>query len=115
MTSHVPSESRPSALGPRPSVLCPPSSAVGLRRFPHPYRAMLAICSDLDETADAEVYAEQMRFLNTTEETSMGIGVGLEIGNSIYFDMPPGHFAYWNTDDKGRGMVRALKIGRAHV
>lgn len=69
---------------------------------------MLAICSDLDETADAQVYAEQMRFLNTREPTAMGPGVGLEVGNSIYFDMPPGQFAYWNTDDAGREMARAL-------
>jgi hypothetical protein len=78
------------------------------RRFPFPYRAMLAICSDLDETADAQVYAGQMRFLNTREQTAMGAGVGLEVGNSIYFDMPPGQFAYWNTDDAGREMARAL-------
>ena len=69
---------------------------------------MLAICSDLDETADAQVYAEQMRFLNTREQTTMGTGVGLEVGNSIYFDMPPSQFAYWNTDDAGREMARAL-------
>ncbi len=69
---------------------------------------MLAICSDLDETADAQVYAEQMRFLNTREPTTMGAGVGLDVGNSIYFDMPPGQFAYWNTDDAGREMARAL-------
>jgi hypothetical protein len=29
---------------------------VKLRRFPYPYRAMLAICSDLDETPDRHVY-----------------------------------------------------------
>jgi hypothetical protein len=79
-----------------------------LRPFPYPYRAMLAICSDLDETPDRHVYWETMRFLNTTEETAMGQGVGLEVGNSIYFGMPPGQFAYWNTDDAGREMVRTL-------
>jgi hypothetical protein len=84
------------------------------RRFPYPYRAALAICSDLDETADAQVYAEQMRFLNTREQTSMGPGIGLEVGNSIYFDMPPGQFAYWTTDDAGREMARAL-IRSGHI
>ena len=79
-----------------------------LRAIPYPYRAMLAICSDLDETPDKNVYWEIMRFLNTTEETAMGPGVGLEVGNSIYFDMPPDQFAYWNTDDAGREMVRKL-------
>ena len=68
----------------------------------------MAICSDLDETPDRCVYWEIMRFLNTTEETSMGPGVGLEVGNSIYFDMPPEQFAYWNTDEAGREMIRML-------
>jgi hypothetical protein len=76
--------------------------------FPSPCRAALAICSDLDETPDAETYFELMRFLNTTETTSMGEGVGLEVGNTIYFDMPPGHFSYWNTDDRSREKIRAL-------
>ncbi len=89
-------------------------SQVELRRFPYPYRAMLAICSDLDETPDWRTYWEIMRFLNTTETTSMGPGVGLEVGNSIYFNMPPGQFAYWNTDDAGRAMVRAL-IHSGHI
>lgn len=85
-----------------------------MRAIPHPYRAMLAICSDLDETPNRHVYREIMRFLNTTQETAMGPGVGLEVGNSIYFDMPPGQFAYWNTDDAGRDMVRTL-IRSGHI
>jgi hypothetical protein len=89
-------------------------SAAVRRRFPYPYRAMLAICSDLDETPDRGVYAESMRFLNTTDTTGMGPGVGLEVGNSIYFDMAPGQFSYWNTDDAGRAMVRAY-IRSGHI
>lgn len=49
-----------------------------VRSIPYPYRAMLAICSDLDETPDRLVYWEIMRFLNTTEETAMGPGEELE-------------------------------------
>ena len=75
---------------------------------------MLAICSDLDETPGRETYAEIMRFLNTTDTTAMGPGVGLEVGNTIYFDMPPNQFAYWNTDDTGREMVRTL-IHSGHI
>jgi hypothetical protein len=90
------------------------NSLVRLRPMPYPYQAMLAICSDLDETPDRRVYWEIMRFLNTTETTAMGPGVGLEVGNSIYFDMPPDQFAYWNTDDKGRSMVQAL-IRSGHI
>jgi len=86
----------------------PLNTHIQLRPFPYPYQAMLAICSDLDETPDRNVYWQIMRFLNTTEETAMGPGVGLEVGNSIYFDMPPDQFAYWNTDDAGREMVRNL-------
>jgi hypothetical protein len=90
------------------------SPNVQLRPLPYPYRAMLAICSDLDETPDRHVYWEIMRFLNTTEGTVMGPGAGLEVGNSIYFDMPPDQFAYWNTDDVGREMVRTL-IQSGHI
>jgi hypothetical protein len=88
--------------------------AVGIRPWPYPYRAMLAICSDLDETPDRTVYWDTMRFLNTTDSTSMGPGLGLDVANSIYFDMPPAQFAYWNTDDVGRAMVTAL-IQSGHI
>lgn len=81
---------------------------------PAPYRAMLAICSDLDETPDGDTYFETMRFLNTTEETRMGTGVGLEVGNTMYFDMPPGHFAYWNEAEATREKIRAL-IRSGHI
>lgn len=90
------------------------AAAVELRPFPYPYSAALAICSDLDETPDRDVYWETARFLNTTQTTVMGPGVGLEVGNSIYFDMPPAQFAYWNTDDAGRAMVRDL-IRSGHI
>ena len=90
------------------------STNIQLRRIPYPYKAMLAICSDLDETPDRNVYWQIMRFLNTTEETAMGTGAGLEVGNSIYFDMPQSQFAYWNTDDSGREMIQAL-IRSGHI
>ena len=87
---------------------------VRLRPIPYPYHAALAICSDLDETPDRHVYWEIASFLNTNKVTSMGPGVGLEVGNTIYFDMSPDQFAYWNTDDAGREMVRTL-IRSGHV
>jgi len=87
---------------------------VAIRRIPYPYGAMLAICSDLDETPNREVYFEIMKFLNTTKNTAMGPGIGLEVGNSIYFDMPSDQFSYWNTDEKGREMIRTL-IRSGHV
>lgn len=85
-----------------------------IRKIPYPYQAMLAICSDLDETPDRKTYFEMMRFLNTNEDTLYGSGVGLEIGNSIYFSMPPDQFAYWNTDEAGREMIRCL-IQSGHI
>jgi hypothetical protein len=90
------------------------STEIELRPYPYPYRAMLAICSDLDDTPDRRQYWQQLQFLNTRATTSMGEGVGLEVGNTIYFDMPPDEFAYWNTDDSGREMIRAL-ITSGHI
>jgi hypothetical protein len=90
------------------------ASTPTVRRFPYPYRAMVAICSDLDLTPDAGTYFESMRYLNTTDETAYGPGVGLEVGNSIYFDMPPGHVSYWSADDRGRARMRTL-IKSGHI
>lgn len=119
MNSHPPSEvctsfpangRRSSDLRPLISDRCLSSADTDResRSFPYPYQAALAICSDLDETPDAETYFEIIRFLTTTEDTSMGPGVGLSVGNSIYFDMPPGHFSYWNTTEENRERIRAL-------
>lgn len=81
---------------------------------PLPPVAALAICSDLDETPDATTYFELMRFLNTTQDTSMGPGVGLEVGNTIYFDMAQGDFSYWNATEAERQKIRAL-IRSGHI
>ena len=90
------------------------AAAGDIRLTPYPYRAMLAICSDLDETPDRQTYREIARFFNTEQDTAIGRGVGLEVGNSIYFNMPAWQFAYWNTDDAGRAMVRTL-IHSGHI
>ncbi|MFT6984893.1 MAG: hypothetical protein ACJAT7_000694 [Psychromonas sp.] len=87
---------------------------VSLRKYPYPYQAMLAICSDLDETPNKEIYFETARYLNTTEETLLGKGVGLEVGNTIYFDMPAHNFSYTNSDDDGRRKVQQL-IQSGHI
>ncbi len=88
--------------------------AVQVRHLPYPYEAALAICSDLDLTPDKQAYLAVARYLNTTASTAMGPGVGLEVGNSLYFDMPPDQFAYWTTDDAGREMFRTL-IHSGHI
>ncbi|QUM85345.1 hypothetical protein [Moritella sp. 28] len=87
---------------------------VSLRKYPYPYSAMLAICSDLDETPNKEIYFETVRYLNTTEDTLLGKGVGLEVGNTIYFDMPEHNFSYTNTDDDGRNKIHKL-IESGHI
>ena len=84
------------------------ASAVDLRDFPYPYSAMLAICSDLDETAGHEEYVEISRFLNTDEPTRIGKGLGLEVGNTMYFDMAPGEYSFWNATDEQRDEIIAL-------
>src|SRR5262245_38924678 len=88
--------------------------AVALRPWPYPYRAGLAICSDLDETPTAADYFEMTRFLNTADATRLGRGVNLEVGNTIYFDMPDSQFSYWNGDAAARARVRAL-IASGHI
>jgi hypothetical protein len=87
---------------------------VSLRKYPYPYQAMLAICSDLDETPNKDIYFETARYLNTTEDTFLGKGVGLEVGNTIYFDMPAHNFSYTNTDDNGRQKIQQL-IQSGHI
>ncbi len=76
--------------------------------------ATLAICSDLDGTPDAGTYFELMRFLNTTQDTTMGPGVGLEVGNSIHFEVPPDELSYWNASEADREKIRAL-IRSGHI
>ncbi len=53
------------------------------RRFPAPYRAMLAISSDIDRTS-IHGLREMPRFINTEAETAGGPGVGLDFANSMW-------------------------------
>lgn len=55
-----------------------------LRKFPYPYDAMLAISSDIDNTT-VEKFETYHQFLNTSEETSHGPGLGLDISDSVWF------------------------------
>ncbi len=57
---------------------------VGLRKFPYPYKAALSIANDIDNTSTFDEFLKIQEFLNTKNETSMGQGVGLEIGNSFF-------------------------------
>ena len=62
---------------------------VALRKFPYPFKAAMTICSDLDQTGTLEEYLEIQKFVSTNENTSMGKGLGLNIGNSFFFYEPP--------------------------
>jgi hypothetical protein len=62
------------------------SSNKDLRKFPYPYSAMLAICSDIDDTT-LEEFKTYHKFLNTKEQTSHGEGLGLDVGDSMWFFM----------------------------
>lgn len=88
------------------------SGTVALRDLPYPYDGLLAICSDLDETTDHKTYLEIAAFLNTARDTAMGKGVGLEVGNTMYFDMAPGEYSFWNASDQERDeLIQLMRSG----
>jgi hypothetical protein len=60
--------------------------AVTQRRFPYPYKALLAISADVDSTYPWQ-FTRIHKFLNTLTPaiSDYGDGVGLDIGNSFFF------------------------------
>lgn len=61
---------------------------IKLRKFPYPYHAALAICSDIDGTS-LDNFISIHKFLNTNQDTEMGEGLGLSIGDSFWmYDRP---------------------------
>ncbi len=64
---------------------CARGRPVELRKYPYPYRAALAVSSDIDETTSREEFLEIQTFLCTPDSTSLGAGLDLEIGNSFWF------------------------------
>jgi hypothetical protein len=65
-------------------------SPVELRPFPYPYKAGLALCSDIDDTDSSAEFLAIQEYLCTTRTTRWGRGLGLEIGNSFWFYSPKG-------------------------
>jgi len=59
--------------------------SITLRKFPYPYRAALAVCSDVDNTPSQEMYLAVMDYLNGNYDTPFGKGLELEFGNSFWF------------------------------
>ncbi|OEU79042.1 MAG: hypothetical protein BA873_07680 [Desulfobulbaceae bacterium C00003063] len=58
--------------------------AITKRRLPYPFKSALAICSDIDATDSLKEFLTIQEFLNTKNTTDMGVGLGLEIGNSFF-------------------------------
>lgn len=58
---------------------------VALRTFPYPFRAMLAISNDIDNSPHIDVFLEMMDYLNSSKQTAFGTGLNLEVGNSFWF------------------------------
>ncbi|MBN2090317.1 hypothetical protein JW964_11960 [candidate division KSB1 bacterium] len=81
---------------------------VGLRKFPYPYKAALSISNDIDNTSTFNEFLEIQEFLNTKNETSMGPGVGLEIGNSFFmFDsLKRNDFSYFSKTPQDKIVIQ---------
>ncbi|MHB1684819.1 MAG: hypothetical protein ACYCYO_18665 [Bacilli bacterium] len=60
-----------------------PRQSVSLRKFPYPFQAMLAIESDADHVT-LRKFNLIHEFLNTTIETPMGRGLGLDVSDSFF-------------------------------
>ncbi len=74
----------PSAENSPPRAKTPSEPPVRLRRSPHPYKGMIAICSDIDGT-NIDAFRAIHRYLNTLGKTAIGRGVGLDIADSMWF------------------------------
>lgn len=61
---------------------------IKLRKFPYPFNAALTICSDIDGTSFSN-FIQIHKYLNTKQNTSMGTGLDLPVGNSFWmYDRP---------------------------
>lgn len=76
-----------------------------LRKFPYPYSAMLAICSDIDDTT-LEEFKAYHKFLNTKEQTPYGEGLGLDIGDSMWMYMADN--VNCKVDTQGNGVEKIM-------
>jgi len=85
---------------------------ITLRKFPYPFKAALAICSDIDGTDTAEEFLAIQTFLNTNRLTSWGPGIGLEIGNSFMPLRANNRFAYFSRRPNDRAVIKKfIKAG----
>ena len=70
---------------------------ISLRRYPYPFRAALALSNDA-EFLTPRAFWDLHRFLNTTDSTPLGPGLGLQIGDSafMYSVAPERSFSYFD-------------------
>jgi hypothetical protein len=80
-------------------------SGIHLRKFPYPYQAALTICSDCDATSSADEFLTIQRYLNSKDSTSIGDGIGLEIGNSFFMYDPVNRFSLLSGDTTDRKII----------
>ena len=75
---------------------------IELLKYPYPYQAALAICSDIDGTRLQDFIAMH-RFLNTDQDTELGKGLQLPIADSFWMTdrphLPDAAFSYFNGSD----------------
>ncbi|MGE5417229.1 MAG: hypothetical protein ACM3UZ_10895 [Acidobacteriota bacterium] len=88
-----------------------------LKKFPYPYNAMLAIANDVDNE-DISHFRELHRFLNTHEKTSMGDGLGLDVGDSFWMYGPEDEtlLTYWkgydwSRENNAREILKYIRCG----
>ncbi len=87
-------------------------SGISIREFPYPYKAALTITSDIDSTKSLREFLVIQEFLNTKDITSLGMGLGLEIGNSFFPVMNSNDFALVSNDMASREVIIDLiKMG----
>lgn len=82
--------------------------SISKRRLPYPFKAALAISSDIDSTASLTEFLTIQEFLNTKNHTVMGVGLGLEIGNSFFPITSPGRFAFISDNPFDRIVITDL-------
>jgi len=93
-------------------------SRVRLLRFPAPYRGAVALSNDTDDLRDPRGWWEFLRFLNTTETTWLGPGLGMEVGDSFWFysddpDEQPGSYFQGLTQEPSAFAPLIGTLGRA--
>lgn len=83
---------------------------ISLRPFPYPYRAGLALCSDIDCTDSVQEFLTIQEYLCTRKQTLWGSGLGLEVGNSFWFYDYSGISSFTVFDSSGQKMMAAGKV-----